>query len=74
MDYSKSGNAKFGKGIPRHLEKNAKAPEGNGGRETKEQLFGPYESRSLGKGRKESRLALVLTQLCHKPVTSGRHR
>jgi hypothetical protein len=27
MDYSKSGNAKFGKGIPRHLEKNAKAPE-----------------------------------------------
>ena len=36
--------------------------------------FGPHESRSLGKGRKESRLALGLTQLCHKPVTSGRHR
>lgn len=41
MDYSKSGNAKFGKGIPRHLEHNAKGTDKNpyGQRETKAELL-----------------------------------
>jgi len=54
MDYSKSGNAKFGKGIPRHLEKNAKAPEGNGGRETKEQLLARMKAAALAKAEKKT--------------------
>jgi hypothetical protein len=41
MDYSKSGNAKFGKGIPRHVEHNAKGTDKNpyGPRETKAELL-----------------------------------
>ncbi len=41
MDYSKSGNAKFGKGIPRHVEHNAKGTDKNpyGLRETKAELL-----------------------------------
>lgn len=41
MDYSKSGNAKFGKGAPRHVEHNAKGTVKNpyGQRETKAELL-----------------------------------
>ena len=53
MDYSKSGNAKFGKGLPRHMEKNAKIPPANGGRETKEQLLARMKASALATSDKK---------------------
>ena len=54
MDYSKSGNAKFGKGIPRHLEKTAKASDAAGGRETKDQLLARMKAAALAKAEKKA--------------------
>ena len=51
MDYSKSGNAKFGKGIPRHLEHNAKGTDMNpyGTPETKAALLARMKAAALAK-------------------------
>ena len=48
MDYSKSGNAKFGKGIPRHVEHNAKGTDKNpyGLQETKAELLARMKAAS----------------------------
>lgn len=53
MDYSKSGNAKFGKGIPRHLEKTAKGADAQGGRESKEALLARMKAAALAKADKK---------------------
>ena len=53
MDYSKSGNAKFSKDIPRHLEKSAKGAESNGGRESKEALLARMKAAASAKSEKK---------------------
>ncbi len=49
MDYSKSGNAKFGKGTPRHLEHNAKGTDKNpyGTPESKAALLARMKAAAL---------------------------
>jgi len=53
MDYSKSGNAKFGKGIPRHLEKGAQGPDDKG-RDTKAALLARMKAAALAKADKKA--------------------
>ena len=53
MDYSKSGNAKFGKGIPRDLEKGAQSTQ-SGGRDTKEALLARMKAAALAKADKKA--------------------
>lgn len=54
MDYSKSGNAKFGKGTPRHVEHNAKGTDKNpfDKRETKAELL--VRMKAAAKAKKPS--------------------
>lgn len=51
MDYSKSGNAKFGKGIPHHLEHNSKGTDQNpyGTPESKAALLARMKSAAAAK-------------------------
>lgn len=49
MDYSKTGNAKFGKGTPRHVEHNAKGTQKNpyGQRDSKSELLARMKAAAL---------------------------
>lgn len=51
MDYSKSSNASFGKGTPRHVEHNAKGTDKNpyGASETKAQLLARMKAATEAK-------------------------
>jgi hypothetical protein len=53
MDYSKSGNAKFGKGIPRHLEKGTKDADDKS-RAAKDQLLARMKAAALAKAVKKA--------------------
>ena len=52
-DKSNSRISKFGKGIPRHLEKGAQSTQ-SGGRDTKEALLARMKAAALAKAEKKA--------------------